>query len=114
MSLIWLNLRQLWICRAFGFVFAYSPVRQLMAAQYPVNGSDGRQWLYSYVFHLPVNGLSAAKQIMVVEIKTNHLHYFYNFYRRKCGYANWPSRTTLTPRFIIIGVTLIPFIQPYL
>jgi hypothetical protein len=55
---------------------------QVLPAQDPVDGPDGRQRLYAKLFHFPVNDLSTAEQVLIVEIETNHLDDFLNLCRR--------------------------------
>ena len=90
MSLVRQERWQLGIRRTLGFIFSCSPMGQIIPAQDPIYGSDGWQRLYTKLFHLQVNGLSATEQVLVVEIESNHLNDFFNLCRRAHGNTERP------------------------
>jgi len=81
-----------------------------MSAQNPINGSDGRQRLKPLIFHLPLDGLGPAEQVVIVKIKPDELDDLNRFCGRDIGGFLGPTGFAFTPRYIVIVITRDPFV----
>ena len=65
-----------------------------------------------HVVHLPLDGLIAAEESLVVQVQPNHLHDLLDLRRRAAGAGKRSPRLIFKPSRIIRGMPRYPFVQP--
>jgi hypothetical protein len=85
---------------------------QFPAAQDTANGAEGGKRLDFHINHLPLDGLIAVEESLVLQVQSNHLHDFFNLRRGAEGAGKRPSRPIFEPCWIIQGVSCNPLVQP--
>src|SRR2546422_1839568 len=114
MNLVHLISHQCRVLLSLWFVRSCSSVRQLFSTQYPVYRSQRRYLLDAQFFKLPLNGLSSAKQPVVIKTEPNHLYRFNYFLAQLTWVAPRTRRAALEPvrRVIAALVTFDPLVNP--
>jgi hypothetical protein len=114
MNLVYLISHQHRVLLSFGFVGSRSSVGQLFSTKDPIYGSQRRHRLDTQLYKLPFNGLSPAKQPLVIETEPNHLNRLNYFLSHLTRTAFRASRSALLPVGRMIGalVTLDPLVNP--
>jgi hypothetical protein len=87
----------------FGISFALwdvssgSPMGQFTASQDTANGAEGGKRLDFHVDHLPLDGLIAAEESLVVQVQSNHLDDLFDLRSSAEGAIKRPSRLIFNP-----------------